>query len=93
MATISKPRLTKTRRVINHLRSGKTLTAAQAQSKFGVQNLRAMISSIREEFEAFGNWSVVTDTNSKGDTVYSMVDIHPGQRVYGFDEFGNRFRL
>ena len=93
MATITKPRLTKTRRVINHLRSGKTLTAAQAQSKFGVQNLRAMISSIREDFEAFGNWIFVTNTNSKGNTVYSMLDNHPGQRVYGFDEFGNRFRL
>jgi hypothetical protein len=93
MATVTKPRLTKTRRVINWLRSGKTLTSAQAQSKFGVQNLRAMISSIREEFEAFGNWQINTGTNSKGDTVYSMTDTHPGQRVYGYDEYGNRFRL
>ena len=81
MATITKPRLTKTRRVINHLRSGKTLTAAQAQSKFGVQNLRAMISSIREDFEAFGNWIFVTNTNSKGNTVYSMLDNHRSARL------------
>ena len=89
----SRPTLSKTRQVINHLRVGKPLTATQAQSKFGVKNLRAMISSIREEFEKYGNWEVNTTTNSRGETVYSMTDIHPGQRVWGFDANGNRFRL
>jgi hypothetical protein len=72
---------------------GKSLTATQAQSKFGVKNLRAMISSIREEFEKYGNWEVNTTQNSRGETVYSMTDTHPGQRVWGFDAQGNRFRL
>ena len=92
MATATKT-LSKTRQVINHLRVGKTLTAAQAQSKFGVRNLRVMISTIREEFEKYGNWEVTTVQNSRGETVYSMTDIHPGQRVWGFDAQGNRYRL
>jgi hypothetical protein len=93
MATVTSPRISKTRQVINHLSSGKTLTSAQAQSKFGVGNLRAMISAIRERVEAFGNWEVITETNSRGETVYSMNDIHPGSRTYGFDKNGNRYTL
>jgi hypothetical protein len=97
MATATKTRstrsLTKTRQVINYLASGKTLSAAQADSKFGVKNLRAMISSIRERVEAHGNWIVESNTNSRGETVYSMIDTHPGTRTYGFDAQGNRFLL
>lgn len=97
MATATKTRstrsLSKTRQVINYLSSGKTLTASQAQSKFGVGNLRAMISAIRERVEAFGNWEIITESNSRGDTVYSMQDTHPGSRTYGFDKNGNRYSL
>ena len=97
MATATKTRstrsLTKTRQVINYLASGKTLSATQADSKFGVKNLRAMISSIRERVEAHGNWIVESNTNSRGETVYSMIDTHPGTRTYGFDAQGNRFLL
>ena len=99
MATATRSRssssrsLTKTRQVANYLASGKSLTAAQAESKFGVKNLRAMISDIREQFEKFGNWQVNTDTNSRGQTVYSMEDTHPGTRTYGFDAEGNRYIL
>lgn len=92
MATATKT-LSKTRQVINHLRSGKTLTSTQAETKFGVKNLRAMVSTIREQFERYGNWEVTTVQNSRGETVYSMTDIHPGQRVWGFDAQGNRYRL
>lgn len=92
MATATKT-LSKTRQVINHLRSGKTLSQRQAESKFGVKNLRAMVSSIREQFEQYGNWLVNTTQNSRGETIYSMTDIHPGQRVWGFDAEGNRYRL
>jgi len=92
MATATK-NISKTRQVINHLASGRPLTAAQAQSKFGVGNLRAMISTIRERVEAFGNWEIVTSENSRGDTVYSMNDTHPGSRTYGFDKNGNRYTL
>jgi hypothetical protein len=97
MATATKTRstrsLTKTRQVINYLASGKSLTSAQANSKFGVKNFRAMISSIRERVETHGNWIVESNTNSRGETVYSMIDTHPGTRTYGFDAQGNRFLL
>jgi len=92
MATATKTRstrsLSKTRQVINYLSSGKTLSAAQANSKFGVKNLRAMISSIRERVG-----EILTESNSRGDTLYRMVDIHPGTRTYGFDKNGNRYSL
>lgn len=92
MATATK-NISKTRQVINHLASGRPITSTQAQSKFGVGNLRAMISTIRERVEAFGNWEIVTSENSRGDTVYSMRDTHPGTRTYGFDKNGNRYCL
>ncbi len=34
-------------RIINFLSKGKTLTADQAESKFGVQNLRARVDDLR----------------------------------------------
>lgn len=97
MATATKTRstrsLSKTRQVINYLASGKTLTAAQADSKFGVKNLRAMISQVREIVESHGNWAIESAANSRGDTVYIMRDTHPGTRTYGFDVEGNRYML
>jgi hypothetical protein len=36
---------------------------------------------------------VESNTNSRGETVYSMIDTHPGTRTYGFDAQGNRFLL
>ena len=53
-SSASSKALTKTRKLINHLRSGKTITPTQAENKFGVRNLRAMISTIRARFEAYG---------------------------------------
>lgn len=92
MATATK-NISKTRQVINHLAAGRPLTATQAQNKYGVGNLRAMISTIRERVEAFGNWEITTSENSRGETVYSMTDTHPGSRTYGFDKNGNRYIL
>lgn len=84
--------LSKTRKVINFLSSGKSLTAAQARSRFGVQNLRATISNIREMVEEYGNWEIVASKNSSGNTSYSMVDTHPGRRTYSFNADGTRTR-
>lgn len=81
------------RQVINHLSSGKTLTGTQAQSRFGIKNFRALISNVKYIVESNGNWEVQTDTNSKGETVYSMLDTHPGCRSYGFRKDGSRFLL
>ena len=92
-SSASSKALTKTRKLINHLRSGKTITPTQAENKFGVRNLRAMISTIRARFEAYGNWQIWTGSNSRGETSYSMVDTHPGPRVWGFDANGKRYML
>lgn len=80
------------RRVLNYLASGKTLTSSQAASKFGVKNFRAMISDIRSQVEAFGNWEV-TQSVRNGETVYGMIDTHDGDRTYGFRQDGSRYQI
>ena len=87
------PTMTKKRRVINYLASGKGLTPAEAKSRFGVSNLRATMSDIREMVEAYGNWEITSESTSTGKTRYFMEDTHPGERTYGFDSMGRRFAL
>ena len=84
------PTMTKKRRVINYLASGKGLTPAEAKSRFGVANLRATISDIRDMVEAHGNWEITSTPTSTGKTRYFMEDTHPGERTYGFDSMGRR---
>lgn len=81
--------LSNRRRVLNYLASGKTLTSAQAESKFGVKNFRALISDIRSQVESFGNWEI-TSYVKNGTTIYGMVDTHPGTRSYEFENDGSR---
>ena len=85
--------MTKKRRVINYLASGKGLTEAEARSRFGVGNLRATISDIREMVEAHGNWEITSEMTSTGKTRYYMEDTHPGERSYGYDPMGRRYAL
>ena len=85
--------LSKKRRVINYLTSGKGLTSAEAASRFGVGNFRAMMSEIRAEFERFGNWQVVTEETSTGKSRYFLEDIHPGQRTYAYNQDGSRYMM
>ena len=85
--------MTKKRRVINYLASGKGLTSAEARSRFGVGNLRATISDIREMVEAYGNWAITSEETPTGKTRYFMEDTHPGERTYGFDSMGTRYAL
>ena len=87
------PTMTKKRRVINYLASGKGLTEGEARSRFGVANLRATISDIRDMVEAHGNWEITSESTSNGKTRYFMEDTHPGKRVYGFDSNGNRYMM
>ena len=77
--------ITKQRKVINHLTSGKSLNPTQARTKFGVKNLRATISSIRDLVEQYGNWEVVNEDGS-----YRMFDTHSGKRTYQFTPSGRR---
>jgi hypothetical protein len=44
---------TKKRQVIDFLASGKGLTAAEAKSRFGVNNFRACMSDIKEQVEGY----------------------------------------
>ena len=66
---------TKKARLTNHLARGNDITPKQAYSRFGVKNLRATMSNIREQVEAYGNWEVTTRTLDNGTTCYGM-DFH-----------------
>jgi hypothetical protein len=59
---------TKKARVINYLsRKNRGLTVAEARSRFGVGNLRAMMSDIRRNSSSF---NVVTEETSRGNFRY-----------------------
>ena len=85
--------LSKTRKVINFLANGNSLTASEARARFGVRNLRATISNIREMVERYDNWQIESEVSPTGKTRYSMVDTHPGSRTYGFRVDGSRYML
>ena len=88
MATLSKKR-----KVINYMYNGNGITANEAKSRFGVGNLRATMSDIRDTVEAFGNWEIVSEETSTGKTRYYMEDTHPGNRTFGFNTDGSRYML
>ncbi len=67
--------LTKKRRVMDYLAKGNTLTASQAKARFDVGNMRATMSNIKSQVEAYGNWSVTSDDSPSGKTSYGM-DFH-----------------
>ena len=62
-------------RLMNHLAKGNDITPKQAYSRFGVKNLRATMSNIKNQVEAYGNWEVYTHTLDNGTTCYGM-DFH-----------------
>jgi len=85
--------ITKQNKVINYLsKRGRTLTAGEARARFGVRNLRATISDIRNIVEEYGNWRIETRTSRTGLTQYMMRDTHPGRRVYRFRADGTRYK-
>tara|TARA_B100001094_G_scaffold220998_1_gene215066 strand:- start:340 stop:624 length:285 start_codon:yes stop_codon:yes gene_type:complete len=89
--------LSKKRRLINYMYSGgganKGVTANEAKSKFGVANIRATMSDIKEMVERYGNWEIVSEETSTGKTRYFMVDTHPGSRTFAFDTDGSRYMV
>ena len=89
--------LTKKRRLINYLYQGggvnNGITANEAKAKFGVANLRATISDVKNMVESFGNWEIVCEETPSGLTRYFMVDTHPGKRTYVFAGDGSRYTL
>lgn len=85
----NKSNLSKKRQVINHLARGWGICPNEAAKKYGVGNLRATISNIREMVEKYGNWEIVTDSQGR----YFMRDTHPGERTYGFRRDGSRYQI
>jgi len=63
---------TKKQRVMNHLARGHDITSKQAFSRFGVKNLRATMSNIKDQVERYGNWEVDSRELDNGATCYSM---------------------
>jgi|TARA_Y100000389_G_scaffold180547_1_gene195444 hypothetical protein len=61
-----------TRRVLNYLTSGRGLTSAEARSRFGVQNMRAVMTRVRQLTERYGNWRVTTSETTTGSTRYMI---------------------
>lgn len=55
--------LTQTQKVINYLTKGNTLTAKQANARFGIKNLRARITELRAE-----GYDIVTESITFKDT-------------------------
>ena len=73
--TMVKAKTTKKARLMNHLAKGNDITPKQAFSRFGVKNIRATMSNIKSQVEAYGNWEVTTRTLDNGTTCYGM-DFH-----------------
>jgi len=90
---VKKKKLSKKRRVINYMSEGRGLTEAEARSRFGVCNFRAMISEIRSQVESYGNWVIAKEETSTGKSRYFMDDTYSGKRTYGFDKNGKRYIL
>jgi len=63
----------KARRVTDYLSEGKTLTAAEAKARFGVQNFRATISHIKGTVEAYGNHEITCEPTATSTARYGMV--------------------
>lgn len=61
-----------TRRVLNYLTAGRGLTSAEARSRFGVQNMRAVMTRVRQLTERYGNWRVTTEETTTGSTRYMI---------------------
>ena len=77
--------VSKKRRVLNYLAAGRGITAAEARSRFGVKNLRAMMSDIRTLVERYGNWEVDTEETRTGGTRYFMRNNGSGKAKFCVD--------
>lgn len=82
--------MTQNEKLFTYLSTGRTITVAQARSRFGVKNLRARINDLRTT-----GVCVYTNTGSTGTTQYrvgtpnrAMVAI--AYRVAGSTPFGGR---
>lgn len=65
-----------TRKVVDYLANGGTLTEAQAQARFGVKNLSALISRIKPVVEAYGNHMIFSEPTKTSTAAYGMVSFN-----------------
>ena len=82
--SLNRGRSTQKSRVMDYLCAdpNRTLTAAQAEARFGVKNLRALVAKIRTTVEAFGNWEVYSETNRSGNTAYGIEFVGSDENVH-----------
>ena len=64
--------MTKQKSVIKFLSSGRYINQDRAYNMFGVRNLRATISDVKEQVERYGNWRIVRTEGRDGTSRYSM---------------------
>jgi hypothetical protein len=77
--------ISKKRRVLNYLSSGRGITAAEARSRFDVKNLRALMSDIRTLVERYDNWEVTTEETRNGGTRYFLRNMRNSSRSFNAD--------
>ena len=65
-----------TRKVVNYLANGGTLTQAQAEARFGVKNLGSLISRIRPVVEAYGNHLIFVEPTKTSTVAYGMISFN-----------------
>jgi hypothetical protein len=70
---------------MEYLASGRTLTAPQARSRFGVGNFRATISHIKEQVERYGNWEVYREPTATSTSRYGMDFLGEGSNQFAID--------
>ena len=68
-------RKTQQQRVFDYLVSGKTLTASQASSRFGVRNMRAVADNIRKKIDREDlPYEVYTEDTARSTCAYGICE-------------------
>ena len=63
----------KTRQVLAHLLSGRTLTPIEAFDRFRTMRLGAIIFNLRKEGEANGEWDIVNENPKSKHGLYRLI--------------------
>ena len=63
----------KTRQVLAHLLSGRTLTPIEAFDRFRTMRLGAIIFNLRKEGEANGEWDIVNENPKSKHGIYRLI--------------------
>ena len=63
----------KTRAVLAHLLSGRTLTPVEAFDRFRTMRLGAIIFNLKKEGEANGEWDIVNENPKSKHGIYRLI--------------------